>query len=183
VLSGNLKTRSLARSLAVLISVALAASTGCATRYVHSHAPATLLQVLGIGGCASDQGYSEGCGCSDNCPTDCSNAGCSGCTCRGYEASASGRYCTDCGCHHGSCDHGGCQFGGESPSLHLPALQPAHELACLPRDTFACAANCCTPHACPGPPDIPPPGRFHPVPTRPVFSPRFTPTPYGPAEY
>jgi hypothetical protein len=39
-------------------------------------------------------------------------------------------------------------------------------------------ANFCGPPSCVGPPDIPPPGRFHPVPTRPAFAPR-NETPFG----
>lgn len=42
----------------------------------------------------------------------------------------------------------------------------------LPRHCFAETANFYLPAAACGPPEIPPPGRFHPVPTQPVFTPR-----------
>jgi hypothetical protein len=35
---------------------------------------------------------------------------------------------------------------------------------------FGTIANYCLPEAALGPPDMVPPGRFHPVPTRPVFA-------------
>ncbi|HEY7688816.1 MAG TPA: hypothetical protein VH835_08995 [Dongiaceae bacterium] len=42
----------------------------------------------------------------------------------------------------------------------------------VPCQCFAETANFCVPAASCGPPEYPPPGRFHPVPTQPVFAPR-----------
>ncbi|MCI0493071.1 MAG: hypothetical protein L0Z07_09055 [Planctomycetes bacterium] len=55
------------------------------------------------------------------------------------------------------------------PSYSLALL---HCAASLPVSAFAGIAHGCIPAATMGPPEIPPPGRFHPVPTRPVFTPR-----------
>jgi hypothetical protein len=43
--------------------------------------------------------------------------------------------------------------------------------ACLPCSICCRAFNFCAPDGCIGPPDIAGPGRFHPLPTHPVFAP------------
>jgi hypothetical protein len=43
----------------------------------------------------------------------------------------------------------------------------------MPRDVVAHAAHYCIHPIAYAPADLPPPGRFHPVPTQPVFSPRY----------
>jgi hypothetical protein len=40
---------------------------------------------------------------------------------------------------------------------------------CFPYKVCCRAVNFCSPEGAVGPPDIPGPGRFHPVPTHPVF--------------
>jgi hypothetical protein len=175
------------RSLAVA-AIAVAATFGCA---VHSRHPSdidALEDVLGM-------------------DTGCDAEGCSACRSAGCEANgcgddgASGEYCAECTCEGG--DYGrqhhrilrrmferlpfernGWQGKeGVQEDIFLETVEVVHQVATLPRDTFSKAANGCTSNACPGPPNVPPPGRFHPVPTRPVFSPRFEPAPTGQVEY
>lgn len=57
-------------------------------------------------------------------------------------------------------------------SSHHPPRSRLRALAALPRDAFAAAANFCIRPIAFAPADVPPPGRFHPVPTRPAFAPR-----------
>jgi hypothetical protein len=78
----------------------------------------------------------------------------------------------DCGPSGGSacetCGEESCRL--ECPSATCAALQAAGRWPC---QAIAGTANFCIPAAAIGPPYIPPPGRFHPVPTRPVFAPRY----------
>jgi len=64
---------------------------------------------------------------------------------------------------------------GDSPGFHGGVAQavwtPAQSLADGAAQMFGHVANFCVPAAAIGPPEIPPPGRFHPVPTNPVFAP------------
>jgi hypothetical protein len=161
-------TRRLHQSLAVVATAVLMASVGCVAppNGGFGHAFAHVL------------GFDCGCGCGDGCQCgnacscgDCVNQGCTGCPPGSSDINGSGGQC----CESGNCESNQC--GGD---LHVcNAVKRVTELPC---DTMHCATSCCTPNACPGPPDVPPPGRFHPVPTRPAFSPRFEPTSYGPAE-
>lgn len=54
--------------------------------------------------------------------------------------------------------------------------------ACLPYRICCRVANSCVPDRAAGPPDVAGPGRFHPVPTHPVFAPVPAPLAY-PAEF
>jgi hypothetical protein len=63
--------------------------------------------------------------------------------------------------------------GSYAASLqHPPGRSRFHAIMTLPRDTFAAAANFCIRPIAFAPAEVPPPGRFHPVPTRPAFAPR-----------
>jgi hypothetical protein len=62
----------------------------------------------------------------------------------------------ECG---GFCPHCGTHFAIPVPSCHIPC------------SVCGRVFNCCAPDDAIGPPEIPPPGRFHPVPTHPVFQP------------
>jgi hypothetical protein len=68
-------------------------------------------------------------------------------------ATAAGAACDDANCGHARCGR-------------------LRNMLALPRDQFASAANFCIAPIAYAPAEVPPPGRFHPVPTRPVFSPR-----------
>jgi hypothetical protein len=92
--------------------------------------------------------------------------------------------------------HGACECQHELPSHAEPAplefhsgsdcsLQPCGGPTCnhprcanaqaaldVPRQAFAATANFCIRPIAYAPAEVPPPGRFHPVPTQPVFSPR-----------
>jgi hypothetical protein len=157
------RTRRCSRSTAV-IAIVFAVSTGCVAP-CHDGFSSGFAHVLGLdcgceGGSSCGCGGCVNCGCSD-CPPDC-------CT----DTDSSGTYCED------SAGLAGCAPCGPSPPCN-----PLHRICELPGETIGCVSSCCTPNACPGPPDCPPPGRFFPVPTRPAFSPRFVPGPYGPAEF
>lgn len=54
----------------------------------------------------------------------------------------------------------------------LNPIGPLFTVASLPASAIGCVANGCVSSACEGPPDLPPPSRFFPVPTQPVFAPR-----------
>jgi hypothetical protein len=166
-------TRLLRQSLAVFAIAALTASVGCVAPpscgYGH-----TLAHVLGFD-CDGSCGCGDGCQCGNNCSCgDFVSDGCDGCQSGGCAVNDSGGEC----CESGDCEPNQCGDHG-----NFPACNSVKRVADLPCETLHCATSCCTPNACPGPPDVPPPGRFHPVPTRPAFSPRFEPTPYGPAEF
>jgi hypothetical protein len=65
------------------------------------------------------------------------------------------------------CPHtGGFLGNGRSTYQRLCAI------GSMPRDVFARTANFCIEPVAYAPADLPPPGRFHPLPTQPVFSPR-----------
>jgi hypothetical protein len=96
---------------------------------------------------------------------------------------------------HG-CGQGACECQPELLSSAEPVMpecgsggncsrQPCGALTCnhsrcgtaqaaliVPRQAFASAANFCIRPIAYAPAEVPPPGRFHPVPTQPVFSPR-----------
>jgi hypothetical protein len=67
---------------------------------------------------------------------------------------------------------GSCAASGDLSQGHSPKCASLQSVGRLPRDAFASTANFCIAPAGAAPPDLPPPGRFHPVPTRPVFAPR-----------
>jgi hypothetical protein len=159
-------TRTFRRSLFGFAIATLVASAGCAGPHYGSHTGATVAHLLGF-----DSGCSCGdaCNCGDCTVDDCANGPPDGCA-----ISDSGGAC---------CESEGCNNGHDDGRTNLPACNAFKRVAAIPCETVANATSCCTPHACPGPPDVPPPGRFHPVPTRPVFSPRFEPMPYGQGEF
>lgn len=80
-----------------------------------------------------------------------------------------------CGCGSNAPD---CTACGSCPDdCHHPGCNGPFDRLCA--DDFN-LLNLCAPAAAPGPPTPPPPGRFFPVPTRPVFAPRASldPMPY-----
>jgi hypothetical protein len=140
-------------------------STGCIAPHNGGYGGGTLAHLLG---------FDSGCGCGDACQCgECVN-GCADCPPDGCDITDSGSAC---------CESGGCPPDHGAHCDAMPACQPMQRIAHLPGESAVCVTSCCTPNACPGPPDVPPPGRFHPVPTQPAFSPRFAPTPYGQAEF
>jgi hypothetical protein len=66
-------------------------------------------------------------------------------------------------CDSPQCDGSSCQCMQRSPLRAVWAV---------PRDAFAATANFCIRPIAYAPASVPPPGRFHPVPTQPVFMPR-----------
>ena len=84
----------------------------------------------------------------------------------------------------GDCIH---RPGVSCPTGHHP-MRVAHDMGhqlmravCLPCTIFRATLNFCAHNEAVGPPDIQAPGRFAPVPTRPVFAPSVEPAP-GPEQ-
>jgi hypothetical protein len=82
----------------------------------------------------------------------------------------------------GDCVH---RAGASCPTGHQH-MKVAHDMGhqlmkavCLPCTIFRTALNFCAHNEAVGPPDIQAPGRFAPVPTRPVFAPMLEPAPPG----
>jgi hypothetical protein len=76
-------------------------------------------------------------------------------------------------------DHQPC----DSPTCERPYCARLRAVGALPRDAFAATANFCLRPIAYAPAEIPPPGRFHPVPTQPVFTPRYATIPTPPANF
>ena len=72
---------------------------------------------------------------------------------------------SECGCSDVcECDQA-CQVGPTGRAVNL--AKDGCQMTCK---VCGHVVNCYAPHDAIGPPEIPPPGRFHPVPTHPVFA-------------
>src|SRR6185436_13722811 len=107
---------------------------------------AGLLAVLLCAGCIGPFRASR---CGDSCGEIVSD----GTSCEGP---------ADCDCVHQPCCHEGLTWRIGRKCLHA---------VCLPCRVCQGAVNFCAHNEAVGPPDIQGPGRFHPVPTHPVFAP------------
>jgi hypothetical protein len=112
--------------------------------------------------CCTDP-VEPGCNCNSNCcePPCCDQCGC---------AVGSSGVCENC-CPN-VCGNGMAAVEGCACSSCGTAWGCVEPIACWPIRKCVHYINFCAPEGYCGPPDMPGPGRFHPVPTRPVFSPR-----------
>lgn len=103
-----------------------------------------------------------------SCGDACRDQPCAAC-CGGDEIAEPQHYLTELNPDAGIVsDHEPCG----DPACNRPQCLNLRAALAMPRDTFAATANLCIRPIAYAPAEIPPPGRFHPVPTQPVFAPR-----------